>query len=107
MKHCQWCDAQFLAKTSYQIYCSVGCRDLATKEKIALRYEQTRRERRRDKDRRCKICDDPLSIYNDEKTCETCVVDPKEVGRVLRQIRGIANGKDKFSDWETKQDPSN
>jgi hypothetical protein len=98
MKHCQWCDNNFPPKTSYQIYCSVPCRDSATKEKIALRYEQTRRERRKDRDRRCKICKEPLSIYNDEKTCEKCVVDPKEVDKILRQLKGIANGKTKLTD---------
>jgi hypothetical protein len=71
----------------------VLCRDFATKEKIALRYEQTRRDKRKNKDRRCKVCNESLSIYNDEKTCEKCNIDPKEVAKALRQVRGIANGK--------------
>jgi hypothetical protein len=106
MKHCQWCDTQFSPKTTYQIYCSSLCREEATKEKIALRYEKTRRERRKNKDRRCKICSSALSIYNDDKTCESCVVDPKEVNRVLRQIKGMANGKVELPGGETNQDTS-
>lgn len=102
MKHCQWCDTQFKPKTSYQIYCSVVCRDGATKEKIAARYEQTRRERRKLRERKCKICDTTLSIYNDEKICESCIIDPKEVNKVLRQIKGIVNGKSSIISWETE-----
>lgn len=98
MKHCQWCDNNFSPATSYQIYCSVPCRESATKEKISLRYEQTRRERRRNKDRRCKVCNESLSIYNDDKSCEKCIIDPKEINRVLRQVKGIINGKAKFTD---------
>ena len=91
MKHCQWCDTQFTPNTSYQIYCSSLCREEATKEKIALRYEKTRRERRKNRDRRCKLCDTALSIYNDEKTCEQCLIDPKEVNR-REMIEKIIDG---------------
>jgi hypothetical protein len=107
MKHCQWCDTNFTPKTSYQIYCSALCRDEATKEKIAQRYEKTRRERRKNKDRRCKICNAILSIYNDEKTCESCLIDPKQINRVLRQIKGIASGKTELNSGEASQDSSN
>jgi hypothetical protein len=107
MKHCQWCDTQFKPKTSYQIYCSVSCRDAATKEKIAARYEQTRRERRKNRDRKCKVCNSVLSIYNDEKVCESCIIDPKEVNKVLRQIKGIVNGKSSIINWETEENSSN
>jgi hypothetical protein len=104
MKHCQYCDAQFTPATSYQIYCSVGCRELATKEKIALRYEQTRRERRKTKIRNCKICDTTLSIYNDDPTCESCIIVPKEVSKILRQIKGMANGKFILDDKPATED---
>ncbi len=107
MKHCQWCDTQFIPNTSYQIYCSSLCREEATKEKIALRYEKTRRERRKTRDRRCKICDTSLSIYNDDKTCEQCLIDPKEVNKALRQIKGIASGKIEFDYRETDKDSGN
>jgi hypothetical protein len=106
MKHCQWCDTQFSPNTSYQVYCSVLCREQATKEKIADRYERTRRERRKNKDRRCKICDGVLSIYNDEKTCDTCLVDPKQMNKILRQIKGMANGKIELTSGEASNDPS-
>lgn len=107
MKHCQWCDTHFSPKTSYQIYCSSLCRDQATKEKIAQRYERTRRERRKNKDRRCKVCNNILSFYNDGKTCESCHVDPKEINRVLRQIKGMANGKIELDSGEANQNSGN
>lgn len=104
MKHCQYCDAYFTPNTSYQIYCSVGCRELATKEKIAQRYEQTRRERRKKQDRKCKVCQAELSIYNDNPTCEKCIVVPKEFNRILRQIKGISNGKFVLDEQPAKED---
>jgi hypothetical protein len=95
MKHCRWCDATFESKISYQIYCSPECRDAATKEKISLRYAQTRRIKRSGKDRKCKKCESALSIYNDDQLCQNCNVVPKDVLKALKEIKGLANGKDK------------
>ena len=95
MKTCQWCDDAFEAKVSYQIYCSPECREEATKEKIAERYAQSRRNKMMGKKRFCTSCGQRLSAYNDDTICQTCMVDPKEVSRALREIKGIANDKDK------------
>ena len=92
-KHCQWCDHTFETEISYQIYCSAECRDAATKEKIAARYLQTRRSKRKDKDRACKNCSTPLSIYNDHPLCFNCEVDEADVAKALKSIKGLANGK--------------
>jgi hypothetical protein len=94
-KHCQWCDTQFTTDISYQIYCSVGCRDLATKEKIAARYQISRRKKRLGKARPCSSCGLGLSIYNDEQLCQKCLVNPNEVAKILKEIKGLANGKHK------------
>jgi hypothetical protein len=94
MKHCNWCDIQFETKISYQIYCSTECRDEATKEKIASRYIQMRRQKRKGKDRRCQSCAGLLSIYNDEPLCMTCQINPKDVTKTLKQIKGMMNGKE-------------
>jgi hypothetical protein len=48
------------------------------------------------KPRKCRACDASLSVYNDEQLCVNCVVDPKEVLKALKEIKGIANGKIKF-----------
>jgi hypothetical protein len=95
MKHCQWCDAQFGTQISYQIYCSVGCREAATKEKIAARYLVKRRTNRVYKERKCKSCESVLSIYNDEVLCPRCLVIPGDVSKALKDIKGLANGKTK------------
>jgi hypothetical protein len=92
MKHCNWCDAQFITTISYQIYCSTDCRESATKEKIAARYVQLRRQKRKGKDRRCKSCDNKLSIYNDESLCMECVINPSDVNKTLKEIKGLING---------------
>lgn len=94
MKHCSWCDTQFETLISYQIYCSTDCRDSATKEKIAARYVLMRRQKRKGKDRRCKSCNNQLSIYNDESLCMECVINPGDVTKTLKQIKGIINGKE-------------
>ena len=95
MKNCQWCDASFKPRVSYQIYCSDECRDHATKEKIAQRYAISRRNKMIGKTRACKSCGQPLSVYNDDVLCAQCVVNPTDVSKTLKEIRGMANGKPK------------
>lgn len=92
-KHCEWCDNQFTTKISYQIYCSVECREAATKEKIMNRYAITRRNRLAKKSRKCKACDNNLSAYNDEQLCQSCLIDPKQVAKTIKEIKGYSNGK--------------
>lgn len=87
MKHCQWCDRLFETPIKYQIYCSTECRESATKEKIAARYLVERRQRRIGKSRKCKSCNEDLSIYNDENLCVKCEINPKEVAKALKQIK--------------------
>jgi len=93
-KHCSWCDHIFETSVSYQIYCSPECRQDATREKIAERYVQTRQQRRIGKDRRCKSCDKPLSIYNDDDLCDICYVNPKEVRAVLRELKRMTKDEE-------------
>jgi predicted nucleic acid-binding Zn ribbon protein len=94
MKTCQWCDAAFQPKVSYQIYCSDQCREAATKEKITQRYAIARRNKMMAKPKLCKSCGKPLSVYNDEHLCSSCIVDPKQVSKTLREMKGLANGKE-------------
>lgn len=93
MKHCQWCDTSFNSTVSYQIYCSPECRTFATRQKIAERYLVSRRNDRLNKTRSCKSCGAKLSIYNDASICSACDVNPTDVKKALKEIKGIANGK--------------
>lgn len=93
MKSCRWCSNQFEASVKYQIYCSVDCREDATKEKVAERYAIVRRKKMHKKTRPCKACGKSLSAYNDEATCAECLVNPSDVKKALREIKGISNGK--------------
>lgn len=89
-KHCEWCDHTFQTKISYQIYCSAECREAATKEKIAARYQISRISRRAGgKTRHCKSCNAELSIYNDDILCNICLINPKDVNKALKEIRGL------------------
>jgi hypothetical protein len=94
IKPCEWCDATFKTNIAYQIYCSPECRDAATREKIAVRYQINRRKKLKDKVRVCKSCGSNLSVYNDAPLCNNCDVNPKDVAKILKQIKGIADGKD-------------
>jgi hypothetical protein len=94
MKTCQWCDAAFHAKVKYQIYCSEQCRELATKEKIAQRYAIARRNKMVGNPKPCKSCGKPLSAYNDGSLCSSCIVNPSDVSKALKDIKGLANGKE-------------
>ena len=90
MKLCERCYSKFNPKVSYQIYCSEECRDLATKEKIAERYQITRRQKRIGKERRCLGgCGVNLSIYNDSGFCSNCNVSKKAVDKMLKKVKGF------------------
>jgi ribosomal protein S14 len=93
MKNCQWCDQSFKTDISYKIYCSVDCRVEATKDKVAQKNAQKRRERMMKKSRSCKSCGSKLSAYNDDNICHACEINPKDVAQALKDLRDIANGK--------------
>ena len=89
MKQCERCDKRFKPKVSYQIYCSEECRDASTKEKIAERYQVTRRQKRIGKIRKCLGgCGVQLSIYNDSGFCSNCNVSQKTVEKMIKQLKG-------------------
>lgn len=99
MKQCSHfeCGQWFEPKVTYQIYCSIECRDIATKEKIAERYKITRRQKRKGRVRMCLGgCGLELSIYNDTGFCINCNVNEKQVKKMLKEIKG-------FFDYEQDQ----
>lgn len=90
MKLCSRCDTYFVPKVSYQVYCSELCREEATREKIAERYQATRRQKRKGKVRKCLGgCDTSLSIYNDSGFCANCNVSAKQVAKMLKELKGF------------------
>ena len=90
MKLCENCDKVFKPRVSYQIYCGSECRDIATKSKIALRYNVTRTQKRIGKVRKCiGGCKIDLSIYNESGFCSNCNVSKRSVDKMLKQIKGF------------------
>jgi hypothetical protein len=90
LKLCNKCDVYFTPKVSYQVYCSELCREEATKEKIAERYQLTRRQKRKGKEKKCLGgCDTKLSIYNDSGFCSNCNVSKKAVDKMLKELKGF------------------
>ena len=90
MKLCSRCDTYFLPRVTYQVYCSELCREEATRDKIAERYQATRRQKRIGKVRKCLGgCDTSLSIYNDSGFCANCNVSAKQVAKMLKELKGF------------------
>ena len=90
MKLCKVCDVGFTPKVTYQIYCSKGCRDIATREKIVERYNYSKRQKRKGKKRLCLGgCNQELSIYNDSGFCSNCNVSKRAVDKMLKELKGI------------------
>jgi hypothetical protein len=90
MKICDWCSGEFQPNVSYQIYCSVECRELATKNKVNEKYRIKRRQKLSQKQRKCaNNCGTVLSIYNESSYCSKCMIDQKQVNRMLRELKGL------------------
>lgn len=90
MKICDWCSNEFQPNVSYQIYCSSECRELATKEKVADRYQMRRRQKLAKKKRKCQNgCGTVLSMYNDSGFCTSCMINTKQVDRALKELKGL------------------
>jgi uncharacterized protein YmfQ (DUF2313 family) len=92
MKTCAWCANDFKASVSYQIYCSSDCRESATKQKIAERYQINRRKSRSKKERRCSGgCGTLISIYNENGFCNFCMVNKKRVDKTLKELKDMSD----------------
>ena len=86
MKHCAWCDSEFVACKG-QLYCSTDCKRLSSEESIARRKEAARIKRRIKSRPRCSECKMPLSIYGHGNVCSSCI--PQNVfAKAIKQIRG-------------------
>lgn len=89
IKVCQWCEKEFKSVIRNQIYCSSECRTDATKQKISQRYQQAKFKTRANKERRCAgDCGTLLSIYNDAKFCDNCLVNNKQFDKLMKEIKG-------------------
>jgi predicted nucleic acid-binding Zn ribbon protein len=86
LKICEWCGKDFEANVSYQIYCSSDCRAIATKNNSLIRQRQKKAEARKGKDRRCATCNKPLSVYNDESFCSSCIGSTKDYKKFIRGL---------------------
>ena len=96
MKLCKWCDTYFNPSVSYQIYCSAECRNSATKGKIIERHKVIKRQKRKNKTRLCLGgCGTILSIYNDSKYCDHCLIDKKQVDKKLKEIKNLNDNGNK------------
>lgn len=87
MTRCAWCDGEFVKDHSQQIYCSVACRNEASKESAKRYAKIAKYKARRGKVRLCKSCKKPLSIYNDHPLCQSCEIKDDLVKKALRNIK--------------------
>lgn len=85
---CKWCDDEFTATSSRQIYCSPDCRKAASKEKIVERQLISKRIKRQTRKRMCAGgCNTPLSIYNDTGMCDNCLVHKRKMAEFMRDLK--------------------
>lgn len=94
MKICQFCFNEFVPNVSYQIYCDKECREMATKQKTAEKYQQKRLKRLRSNPQVCKGgCGAVLSIYNDSGRCNNCIINQKQFDKTIREIMSQFDSK--------------
>lgn len=90
---CQWCGDEFEAHSKSHIYCSIEHRALASKEKKAERYRNNKIRARVGKVRMCSGgCGTQLSIYNEAGICDNCLISPKELKSLIKDLRGLFDG---------------
>jgi hypothetical protein len=92
-QYCRWCDKEFTSNAKHQIYCSIPCREEATKKKVAERTARKKVKSRIGKTRICSNCKIALSIYNENPMCHSCYVDKKKLDKTLKEIK-------RFFDYE-------
>lgn len=94
--YCIRCDKEFEPNSNKQIYCSIECRQDASKEKIMERYHIEKRKKRQGKERRCAgNCGTVLSVYNDAGMCDNCLINHKKMNSFMRELKS-------YFDYEQK-----
>ena len=64
------------------------------KEKIVERHKVLKRQKRKNKIRYCQgNCGTVLSVYNDSKYCDHCLIDFKLVEKKMKEIKGFMEKK--------------
>ncbi len=86
-KICEWCGDDFDARVSYQIYCSPECRTSATRDKSVAKQREKKIKSRIGKTRVCTTCNKPLSVYNDDNYCSSCIGSKKDFRRFIRNLK--------------------
>lgn len=65
------CGIEYTPGTFNHKFCTPDCRKVVTNARLMERYYENR-DRRRGKLRLCRLCDQPLSRYNETKECQAC-----------------------------------
>lgn len=86
VKQCRWCESEFTAKRSNQIYCNEQCCKAATNKKILDRYHTNKAEKA-NKAIYCE-CGNKLSIYNKDIICHSCQL-KKEHEKRINLLRNL------------------
>ena len=87
--YCRLCDKEFKSDLKHQVYCSVECREKATRQKMIERQEKERLKRRIKKKRFCSNCKKEISIYNEDSLCNTCTIDKRKVDKFLKDLKHL------------------
>lgn len=86
IRKCAWCENEFEARRSNQIFCQPTCTRAAANKKIIENYHASKRKRT--EVRTCDDCGARLSKYNDDDTCSPCRIKRRDEERIdlLRRL---------------------
>lgn len=68
---CAWCGELFTKRRPNMVYCKKECCNAATNKKLIEKYHKEK-QRRKNKNRKCSVCDANLSRYNSSEVCHGC-----------------------------------
>lgn len=85
LRNCAWCNIEFEARRSNQIYCTSECCKKSTNQKVINRYHENKK-RLEGAERLCEKCDSKLSRYNSNKLCYICQESEKDKRKVQTLI---------------------
>lgn len=84
---CLWCGVLFTKRRPNMVYCTKECCNRATNKKLIEKYHKEK-ERKKQKNRKCEVCNSNLSRYNSDEICHSCQARETELKRmkILKEL---------------------
>lgn len=84
---CAWCGELFTKRRPNMVYCKKECCNAATNKKLIEKYHKEK-ARKKQKNRKCEVCNSNLSRYNSDNICHSCQARESDLQRmkILREL---------------------